>query len=333
MPDHPIPPFPPASPAPGLCFCGCGRPTPLAAKTRTAAGLTKGQPVRFLPGHNPRRSTPYYIVDHATGCWLWQRAASNGYGRLAYRGHLYYAHRVYYELLRGPIPAGLVLDHLCPNTLCVNPDHLEPVTLAENLRRAYARCPPPPEPSPAPPVSHSALPVLSPSELEAERWLPVPGYELSHAVSDLGRIQRTCPAPHAYKAGHILRPSTSSGYVTYTLSHAGHRRTLKGHSLVALAFLGPRPPGAFVHHIDGDRLNNRLANLMYASPSENTRFAYAAGRLGRGSRHPRARLTPEAVLDIRSNPDALSIKQLAVRHGVGSSAVTAARYGRTWKHL
>jgi hypothetical protein len=49
------------------------------------------------------------------------------------------AHRFAYELLVGPIPAGLTLDHLCLNKACVRPDHLEPVSLTVNIRRANAR--------------------------------------------------------------------------------------------------------------------------------------------------------------------------------------------------
>lgn len=60
---------------------------------------------------------------------------SNGYGRLFAEGKNYQAHRLSYEVFVGPIPDGLFLDHLCRVTNCINPDHLEPVTPAENNKR------------------------------------------------------------------------------------------------------------------------------------------------------------------------------------------------------
>lgn len=66
------------------------------------------------------------------GCWPWLGAiAPSGYGRV----HSRWAHRLSYEFLVGPIPAGLDIDHLCRNRLCVNPAHLEPVTRLVNVRR------------------------------------------------------------------------------------------------------------------------------------------------------------------------------------------------------
>jgi len=68
----------------------------------------------------------------ADGCWVWLGSqTSNGYAYSA-------KHRAVYEQLVGPIPAGLHLDHLCNVRLCLNPEHLEPVTQAENNRRAGA---------------------------------------------------------------------------------------------------------------------------------------------------------------------------------------------------
>lgn len=74
-----------------------------------------------------------------TGCWEWTAAQTpGGYASFHVKGLAHAAHRVAYLLMTGPIPDGLHLDHLCRNKLCVNPDHLEPVTQAENNRRAGA---------------------------------------------------------------------------------------------------------------------------------------------------------------------------------------------------
>lgn len=72
-------------------------------------------------------------------CWLWDSSRSHGYGSFNLRWKRVRAHRYAYEILVGPIPEGLVLDHLCRNTLCVNPDHLEPVTQGENARRGHQK--------------------------------------------------------------------------------------------------------------------------------------------------------------------------------------------------
>lgn len=76
-------------------------------------------------------------VDKTETCWLWTAAKdTGGYGRFGVSGKVAFAHRHSYEFLVGPIPEGLELDHLCRVPACVNPSHLEPVTHAENLRRA-----------------------------------------------------------------------------------------------------------------------------------------------------------------------------------------------------
>lgn len=74
--------------------------------------------------------------DHETGCWTWTGPRSGyEYGRLYLLGPHYPAHRAVYELLVERVPEDYPVDHLCRNPICVNPDHLEPVTDAVNTQR------------------------------------------------------------------------------------------------------------------------------------------------------------------------------------------------------
>jgi DNA-binding transcriptional regulator YiaG len=142
----------------GLCECGCGRETTISPKNVRRYGYVRGKPRRFIRGHSARvqERTPDYREEDrgfATPCWVWIKVCNErGYGRVVSK----MAHRVYFERHVAPVPAGLELDHLCRVRECVNPEHLEPVTHKENMRRGYA-------------VVQGAAPDGFPSELRSAR--------------------------------------------------------------------------------------------------------------------------------------------------------------------
>ncbi|TMD08313.1 MAG: HNH endonuclease [Chloroflexi bacterium] len=85
----------------------------------------------------PERIEKFISPEPNSGCWLWTgaRFQHGDYGAVRWNGRAAYAHRVVYELAREPIPPGLTLDHLCRVRACVNPAHLEAVTMYTNAMR------------------------------------------------------------------------------------------------------------------------------------------------------------------------------------------------------
>lgn len=118
-----------------LCECGCGQATPVSEKTSRRDNCVRGQPKRFVHGHNARKQSLAFderYDNSSRGCWIWGgRTNAKGYG--VFGDNL--AHRLAYERAKGPIPSGRQIDHLCRTPACVNPAHLEAVAPAVNTRR------------------------------------------------------------------------------------------------------------------------------------------------------------------------------------------------------
>ena len=124
------------------CECGCGEIPHISKITRAKYGWVKGQQVRFMRGHYARWAyQKKYRVEESgyeTPCWVWLHCRDkDGYGIATWKGRKMPAHRMMFLASGREIALGLVLDHLCMNQSCVNPEHLEAVTSGDNTRRYW----------------------------------------------------------------------------------------------------------------------------------------------------------------------------------------------------
>lgn len=124
------------------CKCSCGnhkwimRQSLRKGATRSCGCLQReASAARKLPPQT--RFDKKWIPEPFSGCWLWTAHChrKTGYPEIRFKKGTSYAHRVAYELYVGPIPVGLTIDHLCRTKSCVNPSHLEAVSLKENILR------------------------------------------------------------------------------------------------------------------------------------------------------------------------------------------------------
>jgi hypothetical protein len=165
-----------------------------------------------------------------------------------------------------------------------------------------------------------------------ERWLPVPGYEGSYSVSNLGRIRSEARAiirsngwkqtfSERIRATHI----GPHGYPLVNLKLEGKGRTWPVHILVCMAFHGPRPLGKEVAHGNGDRADACAANLRWATPAENNADKLTHGTNYDGERHHNRKITDEEVRAIRQSRQLQRV--LADRYGVTQTNISAIKRG------
>lgn len=117
------------------------RRTPLKSGGKLLKGSKRNELVQRKPKDSGQSAADFImerVAKDPSGCWLWIGVIlGTGYGQTERGGgKKYAAHRYSYETFVGPIPPGLTIDHLCGVRRCVNPEHMEPVTRAENVRRS-----------------------------------------------------------------------------------------------------------------------------------------------------------------------------------------------------
>lgn len=166
-----------------------------------------------------------------------------------------------------------------------------------------------------------------------EEWRPVVGYEGQYEVSNLGRVRSLA---REVKNGRgvrrlrerILKPRRRNqyGHAGVVLTGQRHRTV---HSLVAEAFIGPRPEGLEVRHLNGDRTDNRATNLAYGTRSENHRDCYFYG-----GKHGRGKLTRGQVLEIKERlAHGEQQSRIAKCYDVNDGTIHEIRTGKTFSYI
>ena len=172
---------------------------------------------------------------------------------------------------------------------------------------------------------------------ETETWLPVVDYEGFYEVSDLGRVRSlrsgcgrggTQPRPRPLILQFHWKPD---GYLHVDLKKDGRHSQPRVHKIVLTAFRGRRPERHEGAHWDGEKANNRLDNLRWTTSLENKADMLRHGVRLRGDTHPGAKLTVEAVIQIRS--DNRPSHEVAADHGVCSSTVRYIKRRDVWTHV
>lgn len=164
---------------------------------------------------------------------------------------------------------------------------------------------------------------------EHEEWRAVPGFE-RYEVSSLGRVR----GPHGPRKLNVHK----KGYAKVGLYAAGRPRptNVMVHAIVLAAFVGPLPPGHESRHLNDIKTDNRLSNLCYGTVRENVADAERHGLRPRyhGERNGQARLTVEAVRELRAHPGDMDVVlDVVVRHGVTVETAVKAQRGLSWRHV
>lgn len=169
-----------------------------------------------------------------------------------------------------------------------------------------------------------------------EIWKDIENYEGIYQVSNLGRVKSLERKHNPIEKIMTAYVNHSNGYFQIGLKKNKTRTMNKVHRLVALAFLSNPENKKTVNHIDGNKLNNNVENLEWATYSENVTHAYQNklnhGVGSKGEKNGSAKLTKNDVLEIRSN-QCKSLKELAVEYNVSKTTISRIKHRLLWSHI
>lgn len=163
----------------------------------------------------------------------------------------------------------------------------------------------------------------------AEIWRDIDGYDGLYQVSNFGRVKS-----FKYKTPRILKLTPyPNGYLRVDLHYNGAVKSASVHRLVAEAFI-PNPDGKpEVNHINGDKTDNHVENLEWATRTENVQHALMSGLTKQnGEDSSCAKLTNEQARFIRENPDGLTCTELARMFKVGEQTISRIQRGETYRN-
>lgn len=172
-----------------------------------------------------------------------------------------------------------------------------------------------------------------------ERWHNVPGFGDHYMASSLGRIKskarivtkmhRSGSAMTQLYNEKILEASPlKHGHLQVHISINNKKKSVGVHTMVLLAFKGPKPPGMEACHWDGDSANNKPGNLRWDTHVSNNGDRKRHGRYANKEKHPMAKLTPKQVNKIKLSKEPGNVA--AARYGVGTSQISRIRNGHSW---
>jgi len=168
-----------------------------------------------------------------------------------------------------------------------------------------------------------------------EIWKPVLDWKYRYEVSNLGNVKRVLSTNSTF-SGRLLKVNSDQKYIRVRLCANGNDETRSVHSLVLEAFVCRRPKGMVANHKNGNKHDNRLDNLEWVTPSENTQHGFDVlhRNTPRGEKHGMAKLSSSKANEIKElyNTGAYGQWALARLFNIGRSTIQRVVSGKCWRN-